>query len=91
MSWVRKFRLKLTEEKRNPETKFFTLVPVAQEESHRRELTPLKEPKQDTGDDERPERMNETSAHADNAPAESDCRDDPVELEPLDEKRRGKL
>ena len=37
--------VELTEEKSNPETELFTLVPVAQEECHGRKLTPLEETK----------------------------------------------
>lgn len=75
----------LTKEKGNPNCKLFALVPVAEEECHRRKETAFEKAKQNSADDKRAKRVNETSAEADDTPAEGDCWDHAVELQAFDQ------
>lgn len=80
-----------TKEKGNASSKFFALVPVAQEQCHGWEQATFEKAQEDSSGDESTKALYEARTHADDSPAKGDERNYTVELQSLDEYRRGKL
>jgi hypothetical protein len=70
---------------------FFAFIPIQQEHGHGGEETALKEPQEKSAYDQAGVVLDESHAHAYEAPAKHEDRDDPLELEALDIHCRGEL